>query len=189
MSCALASATLADSRFVPLAQDAHLQNSHVVSSEGLTRWTNQVLDTFSSGNRGLASLRLFSEAVQSGSDTATANKEKEVWTIGTGSATRSGSGQLLLSAFLAAGCFQITRHRHDFKLMSLPQWYHSDGPAQVGHAVAFDLQYAPLVVCIFNEPASKLLLSGDHIQSGLHSRYGPQYYAVVAALRGPPSLA
>lgn len=72
-----------------------------------------------------------------------------VRTIGGETDSRTTPGKLLLSALLAAGCFQAARHRHDLKLADLPQWYHDAAPIQIRHTVRYELEPNKLEPCSF----------------------------------------
>jgi len=57
-----------------------------------------------------------------------------------------GSASLLLSALLSAGAWQLGRSAKDIHLADLPDWYHTGGPVQVGHATPFDFHAMSAIV-------------------------------------------
>ena len=99
-----------------------------------------------------------------------------------------GSAGLFLSAALSIGAWHVLRSARHVHLSHAPDWYHSGGPAQVGHAVPFDLDFGNLLLCSFGgdvgarEPALRRFLSTSvalpHRQCAL----------ILAAPRGPPAL-
>ncbi|GMU34539.1 MAG: hypothetical protein HS101_19440 [Planctomycetia bacterium] len=62
-----------------------------------------------------------------------------------------GSLQLVLSAVLSAGAWQLTRSMKQLHV-GVPDWYHSGGPVQVCHATPLDLAGGDLIPCIFETP-------------------------------------
>ena len=58
-----------------------------------------------------------------------------------------GSASLFLTAMLSLGAWQLARSVRQFDFGAFPDWYHCDGPLQVGHAVAFDLNFHALPLC------------------------------------------
>ena len=61
------------------------------------------------------------------------------------------SAVLFLSAFLSLGLWQVARSSRDLNLAHLPDWYHTGGPVQVGHATPFDLDFSSLLPCPFED--------------------------------------
>jgi len=104
-------------------------------------------------------------------------------------ATPGGAG-LLLWAVGGFGAWQLGRSARKLQWSALPEWYHTGGPAQIGHATPFDLGFsrADMPVCCFEQPKA----GGDQ-QEGraarlilLPERFSPQRYLTVAVPRGPP---
>lgn len=65
-----------------------------------------------------------------------------------------GSADLFLSAVLTVGAWQVVRSVRHLNLAGLPDWYHTGGPDQIGHAVAFDFDLATPAACPYAEPTS-----------------------------------
>jgi hypothetical protein len=95
---------------------------------------------------------------------------------------------LFFAAFGSLGAWQVVRLAGNAKLHlgPLPQWYHTGGPSQVGHASALDLLNQMLVFCRFdrtdgNDPPLACLLRRD-----TSMRRMPQFTLAPAVPRGPP---
>ena len=101
-----------------------------------------------------------------------------------------GSASLFLSAMLSLGAWQLVRSARQFDFGVFPEWYHSGGPFQVGHAVAFDLDFHALPLCFI---ASNAEQSGTPI---LRYRVGREEraprerrsYLRASAPRAPPAV-
>jgi hypothetical protein len=66
----------------------------------------------------------------------------------------SPSGLALgLSASASLGAYGAGRSLRKLHFAALPEWYHTGGPAQVGHATPLDLGSAALPVSPFARPA------------------------------------
>ena len=98
------------------------------------------------------------------------------------------SASLFLSAVLSLGAFHLARSARQVHLGALPQWYHDQCPAQIGHAVAFDMEFAPLAVCAFTGPNGQRPTFTYRIPREHRSRFDSQYYLLIEAPRGPPLL-
>lgn len=97
-----------------------------------------------------------------------------------------GSASLFLSAALSIGAWQLVRSARQIHVGPLPEWYHPGGPGQVGHAVAIDLQFAPLALCSFDEPAGERPYL-YRVRRDQDARRDAQYVLIIAAPRGPPA--
>ena len=97
-----------------------------------------------------------------------------------------GSAQLFLSAMLSVGAWHMVRSAKHFHLADIPEWYHPGGPAQVGHAVPFDLDFSALLVCRFDEPTDVRLLSYS-VAPDESVRGASQCTLLTSAPRGPPA--
>lgn len=62
------------------------------------------------------------------------------------------SASLVLWALGSAAVWQLGRSTCKFGLHVAPDWYHTGGPAQVGHATPFDLDTHALPICRFEQP-------------------------------------
>lgn len=101
-----------------------------------------------------------------------------------------GSASLFLSAMLSLGAWQLARSARQFDFGVFPEWYHAGGPLQVGHAIAFDLDFHALPLCFI---ASKAEQGGTPI---LRYRVGReertpsdrQSYLRASAPRAPPAI-
>lgn len=60
-----------------------------------------------------------------------------------------GSARMFLSAMLSLGAFHAFRSARHWHWAALPDWYHTGGPLQIGHTVAFDLDFHSLPPCLF----------------------------------------
>lgn len=92
---------------------------------------------------------------------------------------------LFMSAMITLGSWQLVRSAKDLSLGHLPEWYHSGGPVQVGHATPFDLDYNSLVLVTFDEPIVLTTLCLD-ARRELRSRCTDQHFLILADPRGPP---
>jgi hypothetical protein len=99
------------------------------------------------------------------------------------------SASLFLSAALSLGAFHLARSSRHLQLGALPQWYHDQCPAQIGHAVAFDMEFAPLAVCAFTGPTGKRPAVTCRIPREQRSRFDSQSFLLVESPRGPPAVA
>jgi len=98
-----------------------------------------------------------------------------------------GSAGLFLSALLTVGAYHVVRSARQMHLSDLPTWYHADGPGQVGHAVAIDMQFVPLAACSFDEPVGERPVC-SFVQRESRSRCESQSFLATEAPRGPPLL-
>ena len=98
-----------------------------------------------------------------------------------------GSLGLYLSAMLSLGGWHLVRSCRHLHLSNVPDWYHTGGPVQVGHATPFDLDFNSLSLCLFDRPVT---LDGRRLV-GLRAwrdvPASPQLvFLKVAFPRGPP---
>jgi len=100
------------------------------------------------------------------------------------------SSSLFLSAMLSMGAWQCVRKSRNLHLSHLPEWYHLDGPYQIGHTVSFDpnLTFDALPVCLFDTPIGEQRPFIYRVQRELPSRCESQYFLPVTAPRGPPAF-
>ncbi len=90
---------------------------------------------------------------------------------------------------LGAGCIgavKLGRSARGLHLLSLPEWYHTGGPIQIGGAAAFDFDYHTPVFCTLDEPAGVQQFS-HHPRRDFPSRLDRQFFLAVEAPRGPPA--
>jgi hypothetical protein len=92
-----------------------------------------------------------------------------------------------LSALTSLAAFQACRSFRKLNLSTLPEWYHTGGPAQVGHATPYQLDYVPLAVCDFEQPSDLRPGISYRIPRELRSRLLPQFFLIVESPRGPPA--
>lgn len=100
-----------------------------------------------------------------------------------------GSASLFLSAMLSVGAYRVLRQARLMHVAGLPEWYHAEAPAQVGHTFAFDLQFQPLAPCLYEAPAPAP--AAIHLHSRWPSRApcpGLSVSVTVRVPRGPPVL-
>lgn len=96
------------------------------------------------------------------------------------------SASLFLSAALTLGAFQLARSARQVHLGALPHWYHEHCPAQIGHAVAFDMQFAPVAVCPFSGLDGELPAFTRRLPREHRSRFNSQSILLIESPRGPP---
>ena len=99
------------------------------------------------------------------------------------------SASLFLSAVLSLGAFHLARSARQVHLGALPQWYHDQCPAQIGHAVAFNMEFAPLAVCAFTGPDGERPAFTYRIPREHRSRFDSQSFLLIESPRGPPLVA
>jgi len=99
-----------------------------------------------------------------------------------------GTTGLFLSAILTLGACHLARSARHLHVGHLPAWYHADAPGQIGHAVVFDLEYAPVAVCPFDErlPDQRPMLA-YRLPRELRSRADSQSFLLIESPRAPPS--
>ncbi len=93
-----------------------------------------------------------------------------------------------LSALTSLAAVQACRSLRKLHLSALPEWYHTGGPMQVGHATPYQLDHAPLAVCDFEQPSDLRPGISYRIPRELRSRLRSQFFLLVESPRGPPSL-
>jgi len=96
-----------------------------------------------------------------------------------------GGATLFLLGVGCIGAVKLGRSARSLHLQSLPDWYHTGGPIQVGHAAAFDFHYTPPALCTLVEPAGEQQLR-HHPRRDLPLRCEDQFLLTVEAPRGPP---
>ena len=96
------------------------------------------------------------------------------------------SMSLVLSALATLGAYQGARSVKRIHLNFSPEWYHTGGPAQIGHATPYDLDCSALPVCRFEAPVARPVFA-YRIPRELSSRLRSQYFLPVEAPRGPPT--
>ena len=94
------------------------------------------------------------------------------------------SASLFLSAILSVGAWQLVRSAKQFDMAAAPEWYHVDGPTQIGHATVFDLDMSVPVLCRFEQPETDH--ASYHILPERTLRLHTQHVPAVAVPRGPP---
>ncbi len=99
-----------------------------------------------------------------------------------------GSAQLFLSAMLSMGGWHVLRSARHIHLGAIPEWYHAGGPAQVGHAVPFDLDFSASPLCCFEQPVGERPYLYRVRREQTRPRCDAQGFLLIAAPRGPPTL-
>lgn len=94
---------------------------------------------------------------------------------------------LVLSALASLGAYQGVRSLKRLHLSFTPDWYHTGGPLQVGHATPLQLEFdhAALAICTFDEPVARPAFA-YRIPRELGSRLRTHCYLVVRNPRAPP---
>ena len=111
----------------------------------LLDWTDPVLHAFT-GHSDYSASNPYREALDTGG-VAEAPPDTSAWLVGHESGSTNRSIEVVLSALLAAGCYQLVRHRHDFNTQALPSWYHDGGPFQIRHHIRYE--FRTLEACLF----------------------------------------
>jgi len=94
---------------------------------------------------------------------------------------------LVLSALATLGAYQGVRSVKRLHLNFTPDWYHTGGPTQIGHATPFDLEFGgALPVCEFDEPVAMPAFT-YRIPRELGSRLRSQCFLLTNSPRAPPS--
>lgn len=93
-----------------------------------------------------------------------------------------------LSALTSLAAVQVCRSFRKLHLGALPEWYHTGGPAQVGHATPYQLDHVPLAVCDFEQPSDLRPGVSYRIPREPRSLH-PQSFLIVSCPRAPPHSA
>ncbi len=99
----------------------------------------------------------------------------------------AGSASLFLSAMLSVGAWNLLRVSRHANWAHMPDWYHTDCPSQIGHAVPFDFEFHSLPLCCFEQPASQRPFL-YRVQREEVPRCDAQCFLTITAPRGPPIL-
>lgn len=95
------------------------------------------------------------------------------------------SHTLVLSAFVSMGAWRLLRTARHWQIAALPDWYHAEGPAQIGHAVAYDFQLFALPLC-FPDDLSTGGGASYRIRPASIRVAVPLWCATIVDPRGPP---
>ena len=98
-----------------------------------------------------------------------------------------GGATLFLMGVGCIGAVKLGKSARGLHLQSLPDWYHTGGPLQVGGAAAFDFDYDTPVFRTLDEPAG-VRQFGHHPRREPPPRRKDQFLLTVEAPRGPPRL-
>ena len=98
-----------------------------------------------------------------------------------------GGATLFLMGVGCIGAVKLGRSARGLHLQSLPDWYHTGGPLQVGGAAAFDFDYYTPVFCTLDEPTG-VQQFGHHPRRDIPPRLNRQFFLSVETSRGPPRL-
>jgi hypothetical protein len=101
-----------------------------------------------------------------------------------------GSAALCLWALGGLGMWHLGRSARKIHLGTMPEWYHTGGPTQVGHVTPLDLEFnsSAMPICRFEAPVA----AGDDQlppwwqQLEPRERLRSQYFPLIADPRGPP---
>ena len=96
-----------------------------------------------------------------------------------------GGATLFLLGVGCIGAVKLGRSTRSLHLQFLPDWYHTGGPIQVGHAAAFEFDYYTPVFYTLDEPTGEQQFR-HHPRRDLPSRCEDQFLFTVEAPRGPP---
>ncbi len=97
------------------------------------------------------------------------------------------SASLFLSAMLSIGAWNLLRVSRHANWAHVPDWYHTDCPSQIGHAVPFDFDFSALPLCCFEQPAGQRPFL-YRVQREEVPRCDAQCFLTITVPRGPPTL-
>jgi hypothetical protein len=96
------------------------------------------------------------------------------------------SVSLFLAAFGSLGVWRLGRSVRKFQFGCAPDWYHTGGPIQVGHAKAMEFDFTQSVISSLDEPTDEHHLSFRmRRRNTLRCRKHP--YLRILRPRGPPT--
>jgi len=101
----------------------------------------------------------------------------------------NSSLSLCLSALLSLGACRSIRAAKKLPLGFPPQWYHNDGPFQIGHSISVDLEAVfPVPACCLVQPAPRVtdLALQRHFGTIVSLWRKSQFTPDLLAARGPP---
>jgi hypothetical protein len=99
------------------------------------------------------------------------------------------SAALALCALVTLGAYEGGRSlRRLYAAGAVPEWYHTGGPQQIGHATPFDLETPALPACVFEQPSDLQRGFSYRIPRERRSRFCPQFFLLIEAPRGPPAF-
>jgi len=96
-----------------------------------------------------------------------------------------GAATLFLMGVGCLGAVKLGRSARGLHLQSLPDWYHTGGPVQIGGTAAFDFDYDTPVFSVLDEP-SGVRQFRHYPRRDIPSRHENQFFLSVEAPRGPP---
>ena len=99
----------------------------------------------------------------------------------------ASSASLFLSAMLSVGAWNLLRVSRHANWAHVPDWYHTDCPSQIGHAVPFDFDFSALPLCCFEQPVAQRPFL-YRVQREEVPRCDAQCFLTITAPRGPPIL-
>ena len=96
-----------------------------------------------------------------------------------------GSFSLVLTAFGSLGAWRLGRSTKKFHFSSVPDWYHTGGPTQIGHAIVLDLQSQPQALCPHDTVAGGPV-PAHRLRNDVPLHCTSQFHPTLTAPRGPP---
>ncbi len=97
------------------------------------------------------------------------------------------SSSLFLSAMLSVGAWNLLRVSRHANWAHMPDWYHTDCPSQIGHAVPFDFDFSALPLCCFEQPVAQRPFL-YRVQREEIPRCDAESFLTITVPRGPPTL-
>jgi len=98
---------------------------------------------------------------------------------------------MFLTGIGSLGAWQFVRSarggKFHFGHCQMPEWYHTGGPLQVGHAVAINPHLQPQALCVLETPISGPALA-HRLAKDVPLRCEPQFSPTLTAPRGPPPV-
>ena len=98
-----------------------------------------------------------------------------------------GGATLFLMGVGCIGAVKLGKSARGLHLQSLPDWYHTGGPLQIGGPAAFDFDYDTPVFRSLDEPSGVQQFT-HHPRRDIPPRPDRQFFLAVEAPRGPPRL-
>jgi len=99
-----------------------------------------------------------------------------------------GGATLFLMGVGCLGAVRLGKSARSLHLQSLPEWFHTDGPMQIGHAAVWDFGCYETVFCMLSKPGDMRQFRRYHRREVPSRCREDQFLVAVEAPRGPPAL-
>lgn len=97
------------------------------------------------------------------------------------------SASLFLFAMGTVGAWQVTRTLRKVQISAVPDWVHTAGPSQIGHATVLDVDVDVIPLCFYDRPEQEPVVC-RLIDFELPRHFDSQCVLTSSASRAPPSL-